>query len=571
VLRRFEDSYTPLAPATVVLLFQLGFVAPAASEPAPRPAPETASTIREAVEALRGGTPVQVGTLTLASSDVLPRLYESRGYAPLWTSAESTRQMVAAAAASYGEGLNPEDYHYSALSSWVGETGEVLTTDPRERATVDLVLTDALILLGRHLKYGKVDPAAIDAAWDFLATEREAAKDDAVAWANAAIEGGAVRDLLARNRPAITGYDVLQKELARLRELESAGGWGAVPVGPTLRPGERDPRVLALRARLEASGTPVGSDTTTDTILYDPALTEAVREFQRAHGLEPDGVTGPKTVEALARTPRQWIDQIRVNLERARWIRSGFENALVVDIAGFDARYVRDGQLKWQARVQVGNKYRSTPVLRSSIRSLVLNPTWTVPPTILAEDILPEAARDPLYLGGRGIQVYDREGQAVDPLTVDWGSFTASTLPYTLRQGPGPGNPLGRIKFLFPNPHFVYLHDTPSRSLFSRADRAASSGCIRIERPIELAELLLQQKKGWSRERLDAAIASGRTQTLFLDEPVPIYLLYWTVGVREDGSVLFKRDVYDRDPPVLAALDSGLVVEDAKQLTRQMP
>jgi len=576
VLLRSGDSYRSLARAAVVflvvvLLLGLGSAAPAASEPNTVTESESTTAIREAVEHLREGVPVSTGTITLGSFDVLPRIYERRSYAPLWTSAESIRQMLAAAAAAYAEGLDPDDYHYSSLRTWIDEAGEVLTTDPRERATVDLVLTDTLVRLGRHLRQGKVDPVSIDAAWDFLETEREAAADDPAEWASTAVERGEIADLLARSRPAITGYDVLQRELARLRELESAGGWSEVPVGPTLRPGERDPRVLALRSRLKEGGHEVGSDAAPDAALYDDLLAGAIREFQRGHGLDADGVAGPKTVEALGRTPRQWIDQIRVNLERARWVRSGFENAIVVDIAGFDARYVRDGELLWQARVQVGNKYRSTPVLSSSIRSIVLNPTWTVPPTILAEDILPEAAKDPLYLGGRGIQVFDRAGQPVDPMTVDWGSFTADTLPYTLRQGPGRGNPLGRIKFLFPNPHFVYLHDTPSRSLFSRADRAASSGCIRIEQPIELAELLLRKKEGWSRARIDAAIATGRTQTVFLDEPVPIYLLYWTVGVTEEGGVLFKRDVYDRDPPVLAALDSEFVVEDAKHLTRQTP
>jgi murein L,D-transpeptidase YcbB/YkuD len=282
-------------------------------------------------------------------------------------------------------------------------------------------------------------------------------------------------------------------------------------------------------------------------------------------------VCGPRTLATLNEPPRHWIDQIRVNLERARWVRTGFANALVVDIAGFDARYVRDGELRWQARAMVGNPYRSTPVLSSHIRSIVLNPTWTVPPTILEQDILPEAARDPLYVGRRGIRVFDRGGKEVDPLSIDWGSFTAGTLPYTLRQDPGPTNPLGRIKFLFPNPHFVYLHDTPSRSLFARADRAASSGCIRIEHPLELAELLLGGNKGWTRERLDAAIATKRTQTIFLSTPVPIYLLYWTVGATSDGKVVFKRDVYDRDGAVLTALDRHAGPDEGRMLSRQTP
>ena len=572
MLWRGSSRRTRIVRATTVVgLAGVVTFAPAAATGAAAADPQTSAAIRDAISRLRASGELRIGEVTLASFDVLQRVYEMRNYTPLWVDAAGVRHMLGAIAASYEEGLDPDDYHAAALRQWVGERGDTLPADPSTRAAVDLTLTDALIRLGRHLRHGKVDPVSVDAAWEFLDSARGSTEVDAAQWAVSVVERGEIAELLTRTRPAIEGYDALQRELARLRRLEQEGGWLPVPAGPTLRPGDRHPRVLALRARLSAGGDLAEGDTAADAAMYDGVLVEAVRRFQHAHGLDADGVTGARTLAALGKSPRHWIDQIRVNLERARWVRSGFANALVVDIAGFDARYVSDGELLWQARVQVGNKYRSTPVLSSKIRSIVLNPTWTVPPTILAEDILPEAARDPLYVGRRGLEVIDRGGQQVEPTAVDWGSFTAGTLPFTLRQGPGPGNPLGRIKFLFPNPHFVYLHDTPSRSLFSRADRAASSGCIRIEQPLELAELLLQQKKGWTRERLDAAIASGRTQTLFLDEPVPIYLLYWTVGVMEDGSILFKRDVYDRDPPVLAALDSRLVAEHMKQLTRQMP
>ena len=166
--------------------------------------------------------------------------------------------------------------------------------------------------------------------------------------------------------------------------------------------------------------------------------------------------------------------------------------------------------------------------------------------------------------------VLDKSGQVVDPTTIDWSAYSAATLPYTLRQGPGPENPLGRIKFLFPNPHFVYLHDTPSRSLFQRADRAASSGCIRVDRPLELAALLIEGTPGWPRERIEETIASGRTQAISIARPVPIYLLYWTVGVTADGQILFKKDVYDRDRAVLTTLDRDYGVDERTLLSQQM-
>jgi len=527
-------------------------------------------TLRAQVGRLRSGDDVVVAGARIGSREVLPRIYERRTFRPLWTDGRNVDDLLAAITASYDEGLDPGDYHFAELRHALGmESGGRGPQSANERADLDLLLTDAYVRLELHLRFGKVDPVAVDATWDFLRDRAATAMTDEVTRMIAAVETTSVAELLAAARPTHAAYAPMKLELARLRRIEEAGGWPAVPAGPTLHSGDFDPRVTLIRQRLSISGElmapPAG-----DANLYDEDLAEAVRSFQREHGLVPDGVTGPRTIEALAAPPRHWIDQLRVNLERARWMRSRFENGVIVDIAGFDARYVRNGEVLWQARAMVGKPYRSTPVLSAKIRTLVLNPTWTVPPTILENDVLPEVRRDPSYLERKQLRVLDKSGNVVDPAAIDWSAYSAATLPYTLRQGPGPENPLGRIKFLFPNPHLVYLHDTPSRSLFQRADRAASSGCIRVDRPLELAALLIEGTANWSRERIEETIASGRTQAITIARPVPIYLLYWTVGLTADGKIRFKKDVYDRDRAVLTTLDRDYGIDERTILSQQM-
>lgn len=521
--------------------------------------------LRAQIGRLRSGAEVEASGAYIGSREVLPKIYERREFQPLWTDPRSIEGLLAAIAASYDEGLDPADYHFAELQRALGSEA----SSEQQRANVDLLLTDALVRLELHLRFGKVDPVAVDATWDFLRDRAATALTDEVVRMASAVEAGSVSELLAAARPKHAAYEPMKAELARLRGIAASGGWPVVPPGPTLHPGDFDPRVTLLRRRLEISGELLAAPAS-DSNLYDAAVAEAVRSFQSTHGLATDGVTGPRTLETLAVPPHRWIDQLRVNLERARWMRSRFENGVIVDIAGFDARYVRDGETLWQARAMVGKPYRSTPVLSAKIRTLVVNPTWTVPLTILENDILPEVRRDRGYLERKELRVFDKSGHVVDPAAVDWSAYSAGTLPYTLRQGPGPDNPLGRIKFLFPNPHFVYLHDTPSRSLFQRADRAASSGCIRIDRPLELAALLIEGTPDWSRERIEEAIASGRTQAITIARPVPIYLLYWTVGVTADGKIRFKRDVYDRDRAVLNSLDQDYRIDERALLSQQM-
>ena len=204
----------------------------------------------------------------------------------------------------------------------------------------------------------------------------------------------------------------------------------------------------------------------------------------------------------------------------------------------------------------MGKPYRQTPIFKSKIDHVVFNPTWTVPPMILAKDILPAVRKDPGYLAKKRLEVLDRNGKPVDPASIDWKSVTASKFPYLLRQGPGPDNALGRVKIMFPNPYFVYLHDTPSKALFEKEERAFSSGCIRVERPLELAEKLLDDPKTWNSAAIAQAIADGTTRTVRLPKPVPVLLMYWTIVPSDDGHTVFKRDPYGRDRRLAQALDA---------------
>jgi murein L,D-transpeptidase YcbB/YkuD len=225
-----------------------------------------------------------------------------------------------------------------------------------------------------------------------------------------------------------------------------------------------------------------------------------------------------------------------------------------VNIAGYAAYVIQGQDIVWSARVQVGKPYRKTPLFRSDINYLVLNPTWTVPPGIIRADILPAAKADPASITRKGLKVLDSGGREVDPASVDWSRYSGGHIPYTLRQDPGPKNALGRVKLMFPNPYFVYLHDTPSQALFDRAERAFSSGCVRVERALELAAIVLDDPQ-WNAQSIDAVIAGGKLQNVTLKRKVPVLLAYWTAWVDREGRMNFRRDLYGQDAKWAAALD----------------
>ena len=502
---------------------------------------------------------LDIAGATVYDLRVTQAFYERIDWAPAWTRPEAVAELAAAIEQAWREGMNGQDYHQQQVQGLLDGS---LSLDVPAR---DLLLTDSLVRLTYHYALGKVDPRDYVASWNF---DRELPDTDPVAWMEQVIAHGGIGAGLDRLKPATSTYTNMVRALAQYRALAAAGDWGRVDEGPTLRAGDREPRVAQLRRRLLSEGYQgAAAATGTDPQSFDPGLEQAVISFQRRHRLDADGIVGKQTVAAMNVSIERRVGQLRVNLERARVLRDIPDTAVVVDIAGFEVSMFRDGQRLFRGRAQVGRPYRSTPVFSDTITYIEFNPTWTVPPTIFKNDVLPAIKRDPDYLAKRDMQVLTMDGKEVDPATVDWKLYPRQGFPYMIRQRPGPANALGRLKIMFPNEHMVYLHDTPSRELFNRSERTFSSGCIRVENAEQLAVLVLDDPGQWDLAAVNAVIAGKQTRRVSLREPLPIYLVYWTVQVRDDGEVEFKRDPYDRDARMLEVLDKPLV-PDADRLDR---
>ena len=375
-----------------------------------------------------------------------------------------------------------------------------------------------------------------------------------------ALESSSLTDFIEMIAPTGPVYKKLQGKMKFYRDIAAKGGWPTIPDGPTLHPGDNDPRVVLVRKRLAVTGH-IANDSNAGSSSYDPGLKEAVKAFQVRHQLDADGVAGNQTITAMNVPVEHRIDQISLSLERLRWVQEeAVDTMVVVNIAGFRAIFFRDGAFEWETRVMVGKNYRKTPIFRGDIAYLEFNPTWTIPPGILRNDTLPAIRKDPNYLASKNIQVIDQNGKIIDPSSVDWTKHQKSA-PYTFRQTPGPHNSLGTVKFIFPNEHFVFLHDTPHRELFSQTERNFSSGCIRVENPFDLAELVLNDPVKYNRSELDAILASRETQRVNLKPKVPVIILYITASIGADGEVRFYKDIYDRDQRVLDALNGPVVIQ----------
>jgi murein L,D-transpeptidase YcbB/YkuD len=511
------------------------------------------------IDELMFGGDLEVEGAGISARDVLPEIYSTRNFEPLWTDEADILNLLTMLDTATEHGLDPEDYYVEQIRSLrarIEATGSAL-----DLADLDILLTEALARFGFHQLFGKVNPATLDSNINF---QREFLFEEGPIIAiPAAIESD--KPLLEQLDEAIPRgplYRSLQKILTEHRAIAAAGGWPQVRNGAVLRKGDQAPGVSDLRKRLAVTGDlPPEADVA--TTLFDDDVEVGVLSFQQRHALDADGIVGKQTYAAMNVPVEVRIDQIRMSLERLRWVHGEIgEQFVAVNIAGFRVFVVKDRQIIWESRTMVGKPYRQTPVFRGDMNYMELNPTWTVPPGILRDDVLPAIRRDSGYLAQKTMSVIDRDGKIVDPATVDWQKYTKGA-PFTFRQEPGPNNALGRIKFIFPNPHFVFLHDTPGRGLFDRAERTFSSGCIRVENPMEFAVVLagLDNQSNWNQAELQKVLDTAVTRRIHFKTPIPVLILYLTANLDTGGRVRFLRDVYDRDAKLLEALDGDVHIE----------
>ncbi|WP_202210660.1 L,D-transpeptidase family protein [Pseudomonas paraversuta] len=471
--------------------------------------------------------PTLASGLTPQTQALLQAFYEGQNYQPVWAQEGRLAALQAALPQLADDGLDPLNYPLPE--------GQDLCAD---------IDTSRQYLQALHdLHFGRLTQSRFEPVWHANAVEVDP-QAELLAIAGPGVQN--VAAAFAQARPALEQYQDLRRVYARERQ-QPLPQWQPIADGPLLRPGMQDARVPALARRLASEGYLSGEPQIVNNT-YSNELASAVKSFQLDHSLQADGVVGPGTVKELNVSPATRREQLRINLERFRWMARDFEpTSLLVNVPAAQLTVFQNGQPVWQTRTQVGRADRQTPLLKSRVTRLTLNPTWTIPPTIFKEDKLPQIRRDPSFLSKHDLQVLDSSGQPLAVQSIDW-DRPGNIL---LRQGAGPRNPLGRIVIRFPNPFAVYLHDTPSQALFSKGPRAFSSGCVRVESVFQLRDLLVTPAE---KARTEELLASGRTTEFRLSNPVPILMTYWTAHADKNGKVVYSPDIYNRDPALISAL-----------------
>ena len=510
--------------------------------------------IQEYIGKLADGIPVKIEREKFFAPNVLLEFYKRIDYAPAWKDYDALRDAFEALKNSYQDGLFPQDYHMDGLYRIVEKIEELekaIEPDYEWVAKFDILMSDAVLMYGYHLLEGKVDPHNLDVNWNY-GYAKIPGNDGSVM--ERAIKDKNVSVVLHDLRPDLPGYPMLMNELEKYSDIAENGGWRSIPDGGKIDPGNSDSRIPAIKKRLMITGD-LTDLADMESEIYSKGLEEDIRYFQARYGLDADGVIGKGTFAALNVPVKKRIEQIRVNLERFRWVGQNLpDNFIVVNIARFRAWVVQGSKIIHKTNVQVGSYYHKTPVFKSRLKYIEFNPTWTVPRSITINEMLPKIKKDHNYLQDRNMVFLDRDGGIVPFSSVDYDALSANNFPYVIRQEPGPGNALGEMKFIFPNKYSVYLHDTPSKYLFGKASRSFSHGCIRVQYPEKLAEVLLSGTE-WDKQKIKSTLESRETTRAYFEEPIDVLLLYYTAGVYEGETVFYFPDIYGRDQKVLDKLN----------------
>lgn len=498
---------------------------------------EVGETLRRAVEQLRSTGQVRVAGQQVLSVGTLPEIYETRGFRLVWTDSANEAALLGEIAAASGDGLNPADYHFDALRMSL-QRRQREPDSPAVAATVDLLLSDALIRLAAHLHRGKVDRAGRP-RWDLPSPVRGVAAAELI---TRIASGNALAVQLGELRPNQPIYGRLKSALARYRVVEEEGGWETVPSGRALQLDMEDARVPVLRRRLAASGDFQG--VMVDSPVFEPALDQALRRFQARHELEVDGILGVGSLRELNRPAAHRMDQLRANLERARWLFADVHgHFLLADPAGGRVRLLQSGRLVVELDAEFAPATREVEPFRGEFRYFVANPDWILPPQLVEQQLGPLARRAPGELGSYGLQVFGDDGVAIEPDRADW----SGSARLIVRQLPGPRSFLGALHFAVSGDTRVFLHGAP-------VEGTAIPGSIRLQEPVRLAHALATSPAAWTPQEIDGAIATGRPRTFSLARGIPVLFGPWTAWVEMDGQVFFRQGYQDRDAEIIRGL-----------------
>ncbi|MGM0498615.1 MAG: L,D-transpeptidase family protein [Bacillota bacterium] len=485
----------------------------------------------------------------------LIEFYDQRHYRSIWFEESEFKRdpkpLLKEIKNSYFEGLNPSDYHLDLIEQCVNENSLFSAECLDKRAVLDILLTNAYLSLASDYLNGKIDAEIIIDDYNYQAEDLGSQK----LLSYLTDEKIDITQAIQEQLPKTENYKNLKKELGFYRDSEQIEAWPQIETGEILGIQAKGNRVEQLIENLSARDY-LNIDNLESKNYFDQEVKRAVSKFQLDHGLKSDGVVGKKTLNALNITLDHRIKQLIINMERWRWLPENLGSRFIyVNIADYNLKLYENNQLVMEMKTIVGKEQRSTPVFSDTIKYLVINPYWYVPESIAVEDKLPLIKKDYNYLKENHYSLFKYTGnnklEEIDPAKIDWSKIDKDNFNYLLRQNPGDHNALGRVKFMFPNKFSIYLHDTPGRYLFSENERGFSSGCIRIEKPIDLAEYLLADQEKWNREKIEEEMTKDKEKIVYLNKPIKIYLQYNTAWVDSLGNLNFREDIYNRDQKIM--------------------
>lgn len=487
-------------------------------------------------------------------SEEMNRFYASRKYKAAWLTNQQLNkngeELFSVMNSIWEDGLSAEAYNFSSLKSKLKKY-EKLTAQEKDSLSyvtiLDIELTRAFFNLANDVANGRVDPSLLETVWQTYPKQ-----DNLAAYLSKAVNNKEVESSIEGLKPKSEQYKLLKRYYVSLLEVQEKQNW-PVPGYFTEKLEENDSseQVINVKRFLAATGDLQNIDTTyLRSKLYDGELAEAVQNFQERHGLEADGIIGRATVAEMNQPLEKRISQIRVNLDRMRSLPNDLgDEYIAVNIPGFSLKYVKHNKLVNEMNVVVGSNKHATPVLKDTLSYIVFNPEWNVPNSIATNEILPKIKKDSSYLARNNYKVVPYAGSSKN---IDWSAVSPSKFPYRIVQKSGGSNALGIVKFIMPNRYNIYLHDTPSKKLFSRAKRNFSHGCIRLAEPVKLAEDILAGQL--SPGEIEEVLASHETKKVVLKERIPVHMFYQTAWVDEDGKLQFREDIYKHDPLALAQI-----------------